>query len=89
MSELATRNGGRRCAPRLLGFMLLAAIMLPALGHAQAVNSCDRTEAVRFAIVRAAGASDCAEVSAAQMDGIEELELDGREIDSLRALAPI
>ena len=85
MSVYATRNGGRRCAPRPPAFMLLVVAMLPALGQAQTVNICDRTEAVRFAIVRAAGASDCAEVSAAQMDGIEELELQGRGIASLRA----
>ena len=85
MSVYATRNGGRPCAPRPPVIMLLVAAMLPALGQAQTVNICDRTEAVRFAIVRAAGASDCAEVSAAQMDGIEELELDGRGIASLKA----
>ena len=38
MSDLATRNGGRRCLPRLQTFMLLAATMLPALGHAQNAN---------------------------------------------------
>ena len=68
----------------LLTIMLLAAA-LPALGQAQTVNICDRTQAVRFAIMREAGSDDCAAVSAAQMDGIEELELDGRGISSLRA----
>ena len=38
MSDLATRNGGRRCLPRLRTFMLLAAAMLPALGQAQNAN---------------------------------------------------
>ena len=85
MSDCAIRNGRRRCPPRLRAFMLLVAAVLPALGHSQTVGICDRTQAVRFAIMRAAGASDCAAVNAAQMDGIEELELDGRGIASLRA----
>ena len=67
----------------LLTIMLLAAAALPALGQAQTVNICDRTQAVRFAIMRQARSDDCATVSAAQMDGIEELELDGRGIASL------
>ena len=38
MSDLATRNGGRRCLPRLRTIMLLAAAMLPPLGQAQNAN---------------------------------------------------
>lgn len=68
-----------------LTIMLPAAAALPVLSQAQTVNICDRTQAVRFAIMREAGSDDCAAVSAAQMDGIEELELDGRGISSLRA----
>ena len=68
----------------LLTIMLLAAAALPALGQAQTVNICDRTQAVRFAIMRQAGSDDCAAVSAAQMDGIEKLDLDGRGIHALK-----
>ncbi len=53
--------------------MLLAAAMLPVLGHAQTVNICDRTPQVRDEIMLAIGADDCAAVTARQLAGVGDL----------------
>ena len=70
MSDLATRNGGRRCLPRLRTIMLLAAAMLPALGQAQTTDICGRTAAVRDAILTDVSHSDCATVPTASLNGL-------------------
>ena len=57
--------------------MLLAVAMLPALGHAQTVNICDRTPQVRDQILQALGANDCAAVDSQSLSGLTRLPLPG------------
>ena len=66
--------------------MLLAAAMLPALGHAQTVNICDRTPQVRDRIMWAVGANDCAAVDSESLAGVTSLGIEKRQgLTSLRA----
>ena len=61
----------------VLTIMLLAVAMLPALGHAQTVNICDRTPQVRDQILQALGANDCAAVDSQSLSGLTRLPLPG------------
>ena len=75
---------------RLLGAALLvalAAALPPATAKAQDVAVCDRTSQVRDAIVSAvAGVSDCADVTAADLAAITELEIiEDSSLTSLQA----
>ena len=70
---------------RSLLIIMLAAAMLPALGHAQTVNICDRTQQVRDEIMREIDGEDCAAVDSEELAGIEELYLSGNGIMALAA----
>ena len=79
MRNFAKRDGTRRCNPKLLTLMLLAAAVLPALSQAQTVNICDRTPQVRDEILLELEADDCAAVTAEQLAGIEGLCFNARD----------
>ena len=69
--------------------MLLAVAMLPALGHAQTVNICDRTPQVRDAITETLGthgrSQDCALASSYILGGMGHLFLHSKGITALKA----
>ena len=64
---------------------LLTAALLLNTSLALATGVCDRTPQVRDAIVAEAGESDCAQVTAQDLQAIGELDLDDKEISQLKA----
>ena len=70
---------------RSLLTIMLAAAMLPALGQAQTVNICDRTQQVRDEIMRQIHGEDCAAVDSADLRTIRGLYVVSSRIRSLQA----
>ena len=64
---------------------LLTAALLLNTSLALATGVCDRTPQVRDAIVAEAGESDCAQVTAQDLQAIGELDLDDKGISQLKA----
>ena len=67
--------------------VLLFALLLPSAGNAQGATDgvCGRTQQVLDELVRLAGAGDCASVTADNLAAITTLDLDNKDIASLKA----
>ena len=65
--------------------IVLLATMLSALGHAQTVNICGKTAQVRYAIMQAIEADDCAAVDSVRLAGLRELDLAQTRLTALQA----